>query len=81
MSHPTPATAVSLRDYWDQLDRHDWLYEYSDDFTWWSRANKERHYLRAIARQSPEHAALYWVMREWAHGRGEKPVQPEAEAA
>ena len=78
MSHPTPDTSVSLADYWQMLDRHDWFYDYIDDYRLWSRANAEHNRLQDIADQSPEHAALFDAMEAHGWQRGPLPPQPVA---
>lgn len=72
-------TAVSLSDYWQMLDRHDWYFDYIDDYYSWSRANKEHEQLLSITKQSPEHDALYYAMKAHRFDRtGPLPPQPVA---
>jgi hypothetical protein len=33
------------------LQRHDWTYEYSDDYRYWSRGSKERDAINAKVRE------------------------------
>lgn len=50
---------MNLADYYDLLEKHDWFYGYSDDHRAWRKGQAEAHQLFAIAKQSPEHDALY----------------------
>lgn len=55
----TEAPPISLQDYWDQLDRHDWYYQFSDDggtYRWGSDNEKK---LKKLAELSDDHKALY----------------------
>lgn len=50
---------TSLPDYWDQLKRADWFYDYSDDASVWRRGAEEFGRLQRIAKESEAHQALY----------------------
>jgi hypothetical protein len=50
---------MSLAEYWDELNRHDWYYPYSDDHRVWLRGVKDEQRLEAIAKESPAHQELY----------------------
>lgn len=77
----TIAAPVPLRAYWEMLSRHDWTHPYSDDHSVWERGNDELKRLQSIAKQSPEHAALFDAMEAHGWHRGPLPPQPEAEGA
>ena len=51
--------AVSLGEYYDRLDRHDWFYEMSDDPGTYKKGAGDQAKVEAISKQSTEHAALY----------------------
>lgn len=48
----------SLREYYDMLERHDWTWVMSDDVAVVRAGRKSEEALNAVARRSPEHAAL-----------------------
>lgn len=41
------------------LDRHDWYYEFSDDYKWYKRGLAERTELRRIANTNEELKLMY----------------------
>jgi ribonucleotide reductase alpha subunit len=50
---------VTLKEYWEQLNAHDWYYEMSDDHRVWKAGFREQTRLEELAKQSKEHAALF----------------------
>lgn len=75
---------VTLQQYWDSLNRHDWYYDYSDDHSVWQRGSAELSRLRAMSKQSPEHTAMfegfkkhYFSGESWGTEKAPKPVRPE----
>lgn len=50
---------TQLSNFWDMLKKADWYYAYSDDHSVWQRGQNEEHRLATIAKESPEHLALY----------------------
>lgn len=50
---------ISLTDYWNRLNGHDWYYDFSDDHRVWKEGHAVQKELEGIARQSPDHKALY----------------------
>ena len=54
-----PMAPVSLKDYWNMLNWHDWYYEFSDDGRVWREGKAAQEKLRAIAGQSPAHKDLF----------------------
>ncbi len=75
---------IGLAAYWDMLNQFDWHYEMSDDGGVWRAGARENEHLNAIARQSPEHAALMRGFRQhhyngkpWGTEQPPKPQRPK----
>lgn len=75
---------VTLQEYWDQINRHDWSYMMSDDGNVYRRGSAEEARLASIAKQSPEHQALWDAFKKhWWSGshmgteKAPKPERPE----
>lgn len=84
MENFTMSDPISLRDYWDSLNRHDWYYDYSDDHGVWKRGSSERSRLRALSMQSREHRdmfdkfhAHYFSGEGFGTSKQPKPERPE----
>lgn len=72
---------MNLTQLWDQLDRHDWFYNYSDDHRVWSAGLAEESRLRAEAGRIPGGTELYESFAKH-HFSGEPwktPKQPKPE--
>lgn len=72
----TTKPEVTLREFYARLGAFDWWYEYSDDPGVWRRGNDGKAKLRAIAGQSPEHAALFKAWEDYQMRNGPKPEVP-----
>lgn len=60
---PQPAPGLTLDDYRKALAAHDWLYDYSDDYSVWCRGRDSLARLQAMARTlDPDHV----IWREYA---------------
>lgn len=77
---------VSLVDFWDMLNRHDWFYTYSDDHSVYRRGQAHQDALEAVSKQSPEHAALFkgfhnyhFSGKPWNTPQEPKPERPSNE--
>ena len=46
MSNPGMYAQMTLREYWDMLNRHDWYYQFSDDHRIWSEGSKNSDQIR-----------------------------------
>ncbi len=76
---------LTLEEYYDQLDKHDWFYEYSDDHTIWQKGSEERARLQRVSMQSPNHKKLWDGFNQY-HFSGEafgtdknpKPKRPKS---
>ena len=75
---------VTLAQYYDMLEAHDWYFDWSDDGSVWRRGQANVDKLVAIAEQSPEYEQLFMAYREhmftgepWDSPRAPKPDRPE----
>jgi len=50
---------MSLQEFFDELEKHDWYYEYSDDQRVWDKGNTNSKRLSGISEESEEHKKLY----------------------
>ena len=50
---------MTLREYWEELNQHDWYFEWSDDGSVWKRGSDDRKRLRQLSMLSNEHQDLY----------------------
>ena len=50
---------ISLEAFWNVLCRHDWYFEFSDDFSVWKRGAESESQVKTIASQSDQHQAVY----------------------
>ena len=72
----------SLSEYWNQLNGHDWFYDYSDDHGVWKRGSENESRLRRWANQDEAYKELYDGFREhhfaplYGRTQPEKPPQP-----
>ena len=76
---------VSLTEYWDMLNCHDWYYDFSDDHRVWRAGQENMQKLRLLSQQSPEHGKLlsdfnkhYFSGDPWGTERAPKPPRPAA---
>lgn len=71
-------STTSLKEFWDQLNNHDWYYQYSDDNSVWRRGQAAREGLQRAAKTSPEHQKMYdgFFSHVFNHSGEEKP-KPE----
>lgn len=69
---------VKLKDFYQRLNTFDWTYEMSDDHGVWQRGRAAQGELEAIAKQSPEHKALWDAFTAYCwHNSGIKPTEPK----
>ena len=52
-------TNPSWEQCWDGLCRHDWYFQFSDDFSVWKRGAAAESQIKALARQSERFQAVY----------------------
>jgi hypothetical protein len=74
MSQPMP-----LATFYDELMRHDWFYDRSDDHTVWKKGESVASHLQRVARTSSEHQALYRQIQAYQTGPRDT-VKPERPA-
>ena len=74
---------MKLKDFWIELNKHDWYYDFSDDHSVWQRGQKRKDELVAMSQESPQNKALYdkmakhWFSGEpWGTEKAPKPEQP-----
>jgi hypothetical protein len=75
---------MSLKEFYQQLKRHDWYYPFSDDHSVYMRGDADRKRIEAIAKQSPAHAALlegfrkhYFTGKPWDTEQAPLPEEPK----
>lgn len=64
---------MSLKDYYQKLESHDWYYDYSDDYTVWSRGHRIHQQLKEISKLSKEHEQLYKEFVDYIFHGGNDP--------
>jgi hypothetical protein len=68
----------SLKELYELLKKHDWYYEYSDDFTVWRKGHRNKTLINTMCNKSKEHEKLYWDYRNYVFGQDkEKYPKPE----
>ncbi|MFN2460405.1 MAG: hypothetical protein ABR591_06940 [Candidatus Velthaea sp.] len=83
------ADAVTLADYYDLLDGHDWSYSFSDDLRVWTNGENQARVLDALA---DKHGSAFAALRDafvahhyngqgWGTAPVAKPVRPPAAIA
>jgi hypothetical protein len=76
---------MTLQEFYDYLNAHDWGYQYSDDHRQWIKGRDNAHVIRRIVaanENDPRFAALYTQFCAWfldSHGDVTKPERPEEE--
>jgi len=67
-------STITLNDFLNELDAHDWCYGYSDDIKAYKKGSKNSERLRAISEQSAAYKALYNKYIEFINNDAEKPT-------
>ena len=49
---------MNLEQYKQELNNHDWWFDYSDDHKTWKRGSENWKRLQEIGKESPEHYAI-----------------------
>jgi hypothetical protein len=75
---------MTLREYYKQLEQHDWYYEWSDDFRVWQRGRDDKTRLEEISKLSSKHESLFieytrhkFSGKPWGTEKSPKPDLPE----
>ena len=77
--------SMTLPEFWDLLDKHDWTYMMSDGMSpQYVKGKEEREELKRYAELSPEHAELFSAFAKWGqrfipgqNPEAQKPERPE----
>ena len=85
ISEISGADNLSLSEFWDLLDKHDWTYMMSDGMSpQYVKGKEEREELKRYAELSPEHAELFSAFAKWGqrfipgqNPEAQKPERPE----
>jgi hypothetical protein len=74
---------VSLLEFYEMLERHDWYYPFSDDGRVYNNGKRAEDTLHKIASQSSEHKELFDAFEKhfftgepWNNERAPKPEKP-----
>jgi hypothetical protein len=69
---------IALHLFYDDLLRHDWQHEKSDDHSVWQKGQSEQFRLEDLAKTSPEHQALFRAVEKYHLGPSgtDKPDRP-----
>lgn len=59
---------ISLEAFWTVLCRHDWYFEFSDDFSVWKRGAESESQVKTIASQSDKHQQLFEAFQNYNFG-------------
>lgn len=80
---PAQAQTVTPAAFWDQLNKADWFYEYSDSHASWKLGDEAMKALVATSNTSPELRALYqgfvahhFSGKPWGSEKAAKPERP-----
>lgn len=74
---------ITLAQYWDMLNAHDWYYDMSDDHRVWRKGQEEGGKIATLATQSDAHEILLVGFRDhhfsgkpWETEQKPKPARP-----
>lgn len=77
---------MTLLELWDQLNQHDWFYQYSDDIRVYRAGNSDRERLSALSKTIPGGPELleaftkhHFSGEPWSTPKAPKPPRPEGE--
>ena len=59
MTNPGMYAQMTLQEFWDMLNRHDWYYQFSDDHRQWSDGSKNADQIKLLSDISTGHKKLY----------------------
>lgn len=69
-------TADDVRSYYDDLARHDWTFDFSEDCRVWEKGWRELEYLRGMATRNLRLAELFHDFSNYIWGGAPKPGRP-----
>ena len=67
---------MTLQEYWDLLDKYDWYFNYSDDYTVWKKGSEQGKKISALAKGSNERSELLLGFRAHYFNGKDKPARP-----
>jgi len=73
---------MTLQEYYDLLERHDWFYDWMNQNSWqWQRGKKEWEHIMKIAKSGPEYEKLRqaWYDHVFSGEDFDRPKQPKPE--
>jgi hypothetical protein len=68
---------MTLQEFYDLLDQHDWYYQYSDDRSVYNRGKEQQAKIEAQASGRREFKLLLEAFRSYIRGSGPKPERPQ----
>jgi len=70
--------AISLGQYYDLLEKHDWYYMMSDDSRAYRAGRASIHKIQSIAQENPDFMRLYNEYVDFRNGKSvNKPLKPK----
>tara|TARA_A100001015_G_C14818516_1_gene643728 strand:+ start:364 stop:597 length:234 start_codon:yes stop_codon:yes gene_type:complete len=73
---------MKIAEYFKELEKHDWYYNYSDDHSVWRKGNENTKRLQAIAQEQPILGRMYTEYSVWIFSdleTREKGIPPKVE--
>lgn len=75
---------MPLSEFYDQLERHDWYYHFSDDHGVWMAGEADSRRLSELAKHSPDHkklmddfCAFHFSGESFGKPQAQKPERPK----
>ena len=68
---------MTLKEYYELLESHDWYYGMSDDYSIYINGETSSLRLLSLAKESPAFAELYHKFFNWKFKKGSKPELPK----
>ena len=68
---------MNIQEFYDELEKHDWFYAYSDDHRVWKKgADNRMRLLRLISENGEQFEKLYDDFAKYIWDKTEKPQRP-----
>ena len=71
------STTEAIGEFYSELLRHDWFYEYSDDHSVWRRGSQNQDYLRNKSYESLDYFKMFCEYSKYISGKRERPYLEE----
>lgn len=68
-------------EFYDLCSKHDWTYQFSDDYSVWERGHSNAKKIQSIAAESRELTEILQSWLDYKAGRAEWPTRPEGPTA